>query len=300
MRAGGSKKEKVLLANYVEGDVLRLAEQSNVYSCIVRGLVDAVRLDLEGGLALDRKEREGKRDPLEMLVTAYSKEVTKTLYRIFSDKDRAGQLMKRASAWVNEVYASACKVFEAVFLFNFETVSRLTVHTKNPYMPLEIGLAWHPYMNIPYIPSTTLRGALRAYARSSGASKICGLDLDAALGTTGKQGMLVFFDAVPVDFQSSLIEPDVVAPHYPEVEGRIDEARVRPRPLVFPVVSPGVKFSTVVACKMYSRVDPQCLMKELASLISDALRWGIGARTSVGYGYVRVELVSAGGEGVKR
>ncbi len=48
-----------------------------------------------------------------------------------------------------------------------EAETPLAAHLRNPYMPLEIGLAWHPLFNAPYIPATTLKGALRAGRREA-------------------------------------------------------------------------------------------------------------------------------------
>jgi CRISPR-associated protein Cmr6 len=73
----------------------------------------------------------------------------------------------------------------------FPLVLRLTVetetpavHLRNPYMSLEIGLAWHPLFNAPYIPATTLKGAIRAGARRGA----CGFSPADLFGYVGQEG----------------------------------------------------------------------------------------------------------------
>ncbi|MEM4628280.1 MAG: type III-B CRISPR module RAMP protein Cmr6, partial [Ignisphaera sp.] len=97
---------------------------------------------------------------------------------------------------------------------------------------------------------------------------------------------VVFFDAYPVRCEGeNLVEADVITPHYNEVAGRIDEARSSPTPLVFPVLAPGTVLHVVVALK-------KPLGRELSGVFMDnvgkALGSGLGAKTSVGYGRIRV------------
>ncbi|MFZ8782491.1 MAG: hypothetical protein ACO2OR_00680 [Desulfurococcaceae archaeon] len=39
-----------------------------------------------------------------------------------------------------------------VFAIDARLVSKLLVYTRNPFLPLEISLAWDPILNLPYIP----------------------------------------------------------------------------------------------------------------------------------------------------
>ncbi len=133
-------------------------------------------------------------------------------------------------------------------------------------MPLEIGLAWHPLFNAPYIPATTLKGALRAGARR-GACRLPPADL---FGYVGQDGTLVITDALPTS--SAAVEPDV------------REDRVEPTPLVYPVVKPGATFDFFAA---FRSIETQCA-KEIYSLVKEALAEGLGAKTKLGYGIVKL------------
>ncbi|MCC6032253.1 MAG: type III-B CRISPR module RAMP protein Cmr6, partial [Pyrobaculum sp.] len=158
-------------------------------------------------------------------------------------------------------------MFPLVLRLTVETETPLAVHLRNPYMPLEIGLAWHPLFNAPYIPATTLKGALRAGARRGA----CGLPPADLFGYVGQEGALVITDALPTS--SAAVEPDVITPHYKEPDVRED--RAEPTPLVFPVVKPGATFDFFVASRS---IEARCT-KEIYSLINEALAEGLGAKT---------------------
>jgi hypothetical protein len=114
-------------------------------------------------------------------------------------------------------------LFLLVLRLTVETETPLAVHLRNPYMPLEIGLAWHPLFNAPYIPATTLKGALRAGARRGA----CGLPPADLFGYVGQEGALIITDALPAS--SAAVEPDVITPHYKEPDVREDRAEPTPR-----------------------------------------------------------------------
>lgn len=296
--ASRRRGRQLRVREYVRSVVLKNVPDTNTYSCLVRGLVDATLLDLRHELRLhDDPRREGRRRPVEELFNIYSREVSIALSELLGAGRGVEERLKEASAWVEEVYSAACSLFDAVFLFNIETLTRLLIHTKSPYMPLEIGLAWHPILDLPYIPATALKGAARAYFEERRVS-VCGLGPDELFGSVNQRGVLVFFDAVPVRSSGPILEPDALTPHYPEVEGRLHETSVRPRPLVFLTVPTGVRFSAVVAADTSSKLNLACLASELPEKLSEALSRGVGARVSVGYGYVRVTLMSAKTGGV--
>ena len=169
------------------------------------------------------------------------------------------------------------RLYPLVLRITIVTESPLAVHLRNPYMPLEIGLAWHPVFNAPYIPATALKGALRAGWPSS----ICGMSPAELFGFEKQEGALVVTDAFPTTARS--LEPDVLTPHYKEPNVRED--RVKPTPLVFPVVKPGSTFDFFVASR---RLEKGC-MAELIKAVNNALSIGLGAKTSVGYGVVRLK-----------
>jgi CRISPR-associated protein Cmr6 len=99
-------------------------------------------------------------------------------------------------------------------------------------------------------------------------------------GYVGQEGALVITDALPTS--SAAVEPDVITPHYKEKVVREDQAE--PTPLVYPVVKPGATFDFFVASRS---IEAQCA-KEIYSLFKEALAEGLGAKTRLGYGIVKL------------
>ena len=166
--------------------------------------------------------------------------------------------------------------YPALFRVDVEISTPLVVHVRNPYMPLEIGLAWHPILNVPYIPATSIRGVLRARGR-----EICGVSAAELFGDVGTQGDLVITEALPT--KELALGADVITPHYKEPNFRETEAK--PIPLVFPVVRPGATFAFFLAS---SRLKKEC-GAEVYKYLSQALQEGLGAKTRIGYGVIKVK-----------
>jgi len=293
---------KIRLADYVVKEVSKFGLKTNIYSIIVRGFLNSVVLDLDGKFQVYPDIRkELKRRTLEDLFTFYSREATIALHNLFKTQSNdIKELLKDASIWIKSIYEASCSLFDIVYLFNLETNTRLIINTKSPYMPLEIGIGWHPYFNLPYIPASALKGIVRYYFETH-KIKVCGLDSSILFGETSREGILIFYDALPTSYKDALIEPDVITPHYPEVEGKIDELFVSPRPLVYPTVAPGVRFSTILAVNLsyINNIDLKSLINELKDHVATALSLGIGARVSLGYGFVKVCLMNIGGKKVR-
>ncbi|MEM4424124.1 type III-B CRISPR module RAMP protein Cmr6 [Pyrobaculum sp.] len=165
-----------------------------------------------------------------------------------------------------------------------EVETRLTIHVKSPYIPLEIGISWHPLLNLPYIPATSLKGAARAYAEVNNI-RPCGKAPEELFGKAGGAGLVELTDAYPVKCRDKLIEPDIINPHYREVEGAIGEADASPTPLLFPAVARGVVFRFFVAPR--AEADGKCLT-DVLDVIRGALAEGIGAKTRLGYGVLKL------------
>ncbi|MEZ0248076.1 MAG: type III-B CRISPR module RAMP protein Cmr6 [Thermoproteus sp.] len=155
-----------------------------------------------------------------------------------------------------------------------EVTTPLLVHVRNPYMPLEIGLAWHPIFNAPYIPATTIKGALRAAA----SGEVCGRKAADLFGEKDEAGALIVTDALPIT--ESVLGADVITPHYKEPNA-VEEHKVKPTPIVFPVVKPGARFAFFIASEDGGLAG---CVGGLLKLVDAALQKGLGAKTRVGYG----------------
>ena len=223
----------------------------NAYSCMVRGIVDAVEAAPTTNF------------------TELSRDIVKGLMGL---RVETGPIY-RYMAYLRQALSAHRLMVEV----NVETTTPLAVHLRNPYMPLEIGLAWHPYFNAPYIPATTIRGALRAHSPP----QACGRPAAEVFGTVDEQGDLVITDALPLS--EDALGADVLTPHYREPDG-VEEHKVRPIPLVFPIVKPHTKFAFFAAS---DQLDPTC-MGDILSAVEKALSRGVGAKTRVGYSRAKI------------
>lgn len=164
-----------------------------------------------------------------------------------------------------------------------EVETRLAIHTKSPYAHLVIGISWHPVINLPYIPATSLKGAARAYAEVNNFVP-CGKAPEELFGKAGGAGLVELTDAYPVRCGDKLIELDIVNPHYRETERAIGETDASPTPQLFPAVARGVVFRFFIAPR--AEADGKCLT-DVLDVIRGALAEGIGAKTRLGYGVLK-------------
>ena len=102
-------------------------------------------------------------------------------------------------------------------------------------------------------------------------------------GTQNRKGKVIFFDAIPlIDKNDDLIVLDVINVHYRSYyEGKdIPGDWHDPVPIFFFAIEKGTKFRFVLASK-----DKHAVLKARELLIEALNVIGIGAKTSVGYGY---------------
>jgi CRISPR-associated protein Cmr6 len=243
---------------------------------------------------------EGESKIIENFVSYFNSIASEKLMLAY-DCSRVRGLLEESRRYVVEVYKRARSIFGSSFLIVGRLESRLLVHTRSPTLPLDISLAWDPVLNLPYIPASTVKGVVRAYLTMNNVT-VEGLSVDDLLGEAGKLahvGYIVFFDAYPVGCEKTLVEPDVITPHYSEVEGRVDETSVKPRPIVFPTIAPGttIYFPVAVNVNLARKLKEKGKLAKLAEgntvneileHVQRALEMGIGAKTSIGYGRVRI------------
>ncbi|MEM1646483.1 MAG: type III-B CRISPR module RAMP protein Cmr6 [Ignisphaera sp.] len=218
-------------------------------------------------------------------VSEFSRLASKRLMEAYKCNDHVKQLLEETKKYVDNLEEAAKQVFSNVFRYEIKLMSRLTVHCSSHHLPLEISLAWDPVLNVPYIPSSSIRGVVRAFFDENKVV-VNSKNLAELFGDTEHSSDIVFFNVYPVRCEGeNLVEADVITPHYNEVAGRIDEARSSPTPLVFPVLAPGTVLHVVVALEKPLEKE---LLSDFMNSVGKALESGLGAKTSVGYGRIRV------------
>lgn len=161
--------------------------------------------------------------------------------------------------------------------------------------PVENGFAWHPTLGTPYLPGSSIKGLLRAWASLWWANEKEGRERDeqkalihAILGRgearadEGAVGAIVIFDALPL--QPVVLEADVMTPHYDDYyqKGLAPGDWISPVPIPFLVVAEGTQFQFAFAPRSSAGRE---YLSTVEAWLNDALRWlGAGAKTAVGYG----------------
>ena len=147
--------------------------------------------------------------------------------------------------------------------------------------PIENGFSWHPTLGVPYLPGSSIKGLVRAWAERDADPKPDGQRVGWLLGSPRKAGSMCFLDAVPIE--PVRLEADVMTPHYAGWDSNNPPGDWRsPTPIPFLVTAAKTPF-------LFGLV-PRCSVSSAdLSIVRDWLRsalvWaGGGAKTAVGYG----------------
>ena len=164
----------------------------------------------------------------------------------------------------------------------FSTCSRFATGLGRSH-PVENGFAWHPTLGTPFLPGSSVKGMVRAWAETEGEGSGSDTRLASLLGDreSGAAGTLAFMDAVPVE--PVRLEADVMTPHYANWKPEDPPGDwCSPTPIPFLAMAAGAKMLFgAIPCRGASAKDAG----EVMGWIAGALAWqGAGAKTAVGYG----------------
>lgn len=165
---------------------------------------------------------------------------------------------------------------------------RLTLGLGNASI-IETGTTIHHTYGVPYIPGSSLKGTAASYAHNYlSAPWQVGKDAHNTLfGSQDGAGFVTFFDALPVPGDWNLL-PDVITVHHPNYYRNQKDAAPadwdNPTPL--PFLSVTGKFVVALAAHPSATawLDPGIGILRMA-----LIEIGIGAKTSSGYGRMRLE-----------
>lgn len=165
------------------------------------------------------------------------------------------------------------------------TLSRLVVGMGNKNS-LEIGMTLHRLYGIPYLPATALKGISLAWAVSLGTEDEL---LKKGFGSQKGIGKIEFYDAFPMEEHNGpLFQKDVINVHYHPYYG--DKTKppadyYNPVPTYFLTVPEGVPFRIFLS----SKEGEKDILTSVSNWLINGLReFGIGAKTSVGYGEIEI------------
>jgi len=158
---------------------------------------------------------------------------------------------------------------------------------------LETDITLHHLYGTPFIPGSALKGLTRAYAAGE-IYPSTDIDKDHEVvkqifGTQEKAGTVIFFDAMPIDGQATFAL-DIMNPHYPDYYGgsKPPTNDQDPRPITFLTVT-DTTFVFALAPRNPKEDRHVKDTAQAAEWLQTALeKYGIGGKTSAGYGVMKL------------
>ena len=165
----------------------------------------------------------------------------------------------------------------------FTTDSRFVTGLGRSH-PVENGFAWHPTLGTPYLPGSSVKGLVRAWAKLNADPTPDCDTLARLLGGPGRAGSICFLDAVPTT--SVQLQTDVMTPHYAGWSKDQPPGDWRsPVPIPFLVTAPETPFLFGLVPRRAVSADDWA---DVSEWLGYGLAWaGAGAKTAVGYGHFR-------------
>ena len=145
--------------------------------------------------------------------------------------------------------------------------------------------AFHPVYGVPYVPASSLKGAIRAWARQHQQSTD---RIDRLLGTLdGGVGCVQILDAFPT---RPCLSVDIANPQWSwESNGESDRVRYQPVPhTLLSMESPELTIGLVRTQRGRRENQPDDL-RTVKEWLEKALAAGIGSRVSAGYGRTQID-----------
>lgn len=150
--------------------------------------------------------------------------------------------------------------------------------------PFEAGFVWHRTLGVPYLPGSSIKGALRAWTEQwseekEGEEKEA--EIEYLFGDPGA-GVLIVADALPTE--PPKLEVDIINPHYGKYyrESAPPADYLSPIPVPFLAVAGRQDFRFALAPRKSGGEEA---VERGAKLLKEALETiGAGAKTAVGYG----------------
>lgn len=160
----------------------------------------------------------------------------------------------------------------------------------------ETSIKLHHIYGIPYIPSSAIKGVVRSYIiieifDSDEEKALEDKEFKKVFGSNDNQGGVIFFDAFPI--REPKIKMDILNPHYSQYYNnkKAPTDTENPIPVNFLTVEKtsfkfilGYKDSSIKDKKIFEKTIT--IMQWLEEILKEK---GIGAKTSVGYGYLQEE-----------
>jgi CRISPR type III-B/RAMP module RAMP protein Cmr6 len=186
---------------------------------------------------------------------------------------------------------------------NFRTINRMVIGLGNENV-LETGLTLHRIYGTPIIPGSALKGLASHYCDQVWGEKDSDYKKNkqhhtVIFGTSEDSGHIIFHDAwITPETMANSLHDDVMTPHHSDYYSSNNDIPPtdfdKPIPVTF--LSIVGDFHIMVSCDV-SGEQGQAWADRVFELLSEALKeWGIGGKTSSGYGRMEreQEMTTAG------
>ena len=161
--------------------------------------------------------------------------------------------------------------------------------------PYETGFIWHRTLSVPYLPGSSVKGLMRAFATHW--DNLPEPEINRLFGPKDGDancGALIIFDALPS--KPPKLETDILNPHYSEYyqdSTKPPADYLSPIPVFFLTVAPGQDFEFFLAPRSGASRQPQQDLETGLNLLLEALKTlGAGGKTAVGYGAFKESKVA--------
>ncbi len=225
--------------------------------------------------------------------------VKKEVLEAFQTHFDPGSMLGIYSQHLSELKEAVKRMGRTLIKVQIRTLSPLSIGTSEGlgYVALEVGLSFDPLLNLPYIPGSSIKGAMRTAADGILRKEV----VETLFGTKTWPGTLIVLDAYPspgVDIP--VVVPHVITPHYQAPGGSVElERDAKPTPIHFLVVPPGVTFEVIMGLradeaiahldKLGMKVRREELIEAIKHSLGVAVRdYGLGARTAAGFSFFEV------------
>ncbi len=160
---------------------------------------------------------------------------------------------------------------------------------------LETDITLHHLYGIPFIPGSALKGLTRAYVTGeiegyqSDKIENDNKEVKRIFGSQEQAGTVLFFDAMPLDGKVSFVL-DIMNPHYPDYYSGTKPPTndQSPNPITFLTVTNST-FTFALAPRNPNNTKHKEDVETVKGGLQGALqKYGIGGKTSAGYGYLKV------------
>lgn len=155
---------------------------------------------------------------------------------------------------------------------------------------LETDLTLHHLYGVPYIPGSALKGLTRGYVtKEEQPSEDIDQDSEEVKRIFGSQkhaGTVVFFDAMPLEGKVAFAL-DIMNSHYPNYYGekKLPTNDQSPNPITFLTVTATTFVFALAPRRFENDQDVKDMEIAIAWLQTALQKYGIGSKTSAGYGY---------------